>query len=83
MRATKVRSIVVVAVLVSVWTCSGWAQALRAVGFNVESGGARPEVVADLIAATHGVDTWGFAEVQDERWAVLRDPGRAGELLSG
>jgi hypothetical protein len=31
------------------------------VGFNVESGGARPNVVDDLIAAAQGVDLWGFS----------------------
>ena len=71
MRATWVRSIVVVAVLVSLWTGIGWAQALRVVGFNVEFGGARPDVVDDLIAAAQGVDLWGFSEVQDEIWATL------------
>jgi hypothetical protein len=37
----------------------------------VESGGARPDVVDDLIAAVQGVDLWGFSEVQDEIWATL------------
>jgi hypothetical protein len=40
------------------------------VGFNVESGGARPEVVDDLIAGAQGVDLWGFSEVQDQSWAT-------------
>jgi hypothetical protein len=43
MRTTRVRSIVVVALLVSLWAGAGWAQALRVVGFPVESGDARPE----------------------------------------
>jgi hypothetical protein len=47
--ATKRRMVVVIAVLVSLWTGVGWAQALRVVGFNVESGGAPPDVVDDLI----------------------------------
>src|ERR671910_2330987 len=78
MRATWVRSIVVVAVLVSLWTGIGWAQALRVVGFNVEFGGARPDVVDDLIAAAQGVDLWGFSEVQDEIWATLFAQAAAG-----
>jgi endonuclease/exonuclease/phosphatase family metal-dependent hydrolase len=40
------------------------------VGFNVESGGARPDVVDDLIAAAQGMDLWGFSEVQDAIWAT-------------
>jgi hypothetical protein len=71
MQATKRRIVVVIAMLISVWTGVGWAQALRVVGFNVESGGARPDVVDDLIAAAQGVDIWGLSEVQDEIWATL------------
>jgi endonuclease/exonuclease/phosphatase family metal-dependent hydrolase len=48
-----------------------WAQALRVVGFNVESGGARPDVVDDLIKEAQGVDIWGFLEVHDDVWAAL------------
>lgn len=51
-------------------TTAAWAEQLRGVGFNVESGGARPEVVATLIAATPGVDLWGFSEVQNEAWGI-------------
>jgi hypothetical protein len=47
------------------------SQDLRVASFNVESGGAVPEVVDDLIAATNGVDIWGFSEVQNEAWATL------------
>jgi endonuclease/exonuclease/phosphatase family metal-dependent hydrolase len=43
---------------------------LRVVRFNVESGGARPDVVDDLIAEAQGVDLWGFSEVQDASWAT-------------
>jgi hypothetical protein len=71
MSACGVRSIVMVAMLVSLWTCAGWGQALRVVGFNVESGGAQPDVVDDLIAAAQGVDLWGFSEVQDTIWATM------------
>jgi endonuclease/exonuclease/phosphatase family metal-dependent hydrolase len=71
MPATWVRSIVVVAMLVSLWTGAGWAQAPRVAGFNVESGGARPDVVDDFIAAAQGVELWGFSEVQNAIWATL------------
>jgi hypothetical protein len=71
MRMTKIRVFVVVAILCSVWAGPGWAQALRVVGFNVESGGAHPDVVDDLIRAAQGVDLWGFSEVQDNTWGLL------------
>jgi hypothetical protein len=70
MSATRMRAVVVVAIVISLWTGASWAQALRVVGFNVESGGARPEVVDDLIAGAQGVDLWGFSEVQDQSWAT-------------
>jgi hypothetical protein len=56
MSAIRSRAVVVVVMLVSLWSGAGWAQALRVVGFNVESGGARPDVVDDRIAAAQGVD---------------------------
>jgi hypothetical protein len=71
MRVIRIRLLVVGVFLLSLWTVLGWAQALRVVGFNVESGGARPDVVDDLIAAAQGVDLWGFSEVQDAIWATL------------
>jgi hypothetical protein len=71
MQASKMRSIMAVALLVSLWPGTSWAQALRAVGFNVESGWARSDVVDDLIAAAQGVDLWGFSEGQDPIWATM------------
>ena len=44
MRVAKRRA-GVVAVLVCLWTGLSWGQTLRVVGFNVESGGARPSEV--------------------------------------
>ena len=47
-------------------------QPLRVGGFNVESGGADVQVVADeVVAANAGIALWGFVEVQDEKWADL------------
>ena len=46
-------------------------QTPRVVGFNVESGGARPDVVDDRIEDAQGADIWGFSEVQGEVWATL------------
>jgi hypothetical protein len=71
MSMTKIRLFVVVAILCSAWAGLGWTQTLRVVGFNVESGGARPDVVDDLIAAAQDVDLWGFSEVQDAIWATM------------
>ena len=71
MQAIWIRAVIVVTMLASVWTGAGWAQALRVVGFNVESGGARPDVVDDLIAEAQGVDLRGFSEVQDAIWATM------------
>jgi hypothetical protein len=62
MRETQRRLVVVIAAPVSLWTGAGRVQTLRVVGFNVESGGARPDVVADLTAAAQGADRWGFAK---------------------
>jgi hypothetical protein len=70
MRVSQKRGVIVIAALVSLWTTAGWAQALRVVGFNVESGGARPDVVDGLIAAAQDVDLWRFSEVQDAIWAT-------------
>jgi hypothetical protein len=44
---------------------------LAVVGFNVESGGARPDVVDDRIVAAQGVDLRGFSEDQDAIWGTL------------
>ena len=71
MSMTKIRLFVVVAILCSAWAGLGWTQTLRVVGFNVESGWARPDVVDDLIAAAQDVDLWGFLEVQDAIWATM------------
>ena len=70
MSAAMRRIVVVIATLVSLWTGAGSAQTLRVVGVNVESGGARPDVVDDLIAGAQGVDLWGVSEVQDAIWAT-------------
>lgn len=47
------------------------AETLRVMGFNVESGGAAPAVVDDLIAVSQDVDLWGLSEVQNAAWADL------------
>ena len=47
------------------------AEQLRVIGWNVESGGARPEVLDNVIADMQGVDIWGFSEVQNSTWVDL------------
>jgi hypothetical protein len=51
MSVTRRRTVVVVALVISLWACRGWAQALRVVGFNVESAGVCSDGVNDLIQA--------------------------------
>ena len=69
------RWIIVVAVAVGVIVSGGFgasqAETLRVVGFNVESGGADPTVVDDIVARLQDVDLWGFSEVQNASWAQL------------
>ncbi len=42
-----------------------WAQSLTVVGFNVESGAANPNVIAEQIGPLDGIDLWGFSEVKN------------------
>lgn len=49
--------------------CQSGSQ-LSVVGFNVESGDADPNFIANqYIQSIPGVDLWGFSEVQDRAWA--------------
>jgi len=69
------RWVIVVAIMVGVVVTGSispsQAETLRVVGFNVESGGADPNVVDDLIARLQDIDIWGFSEVQNASWAQL------------
>jgi hypothetical protein len=47
------------------------SQRLTVVGFNVESGGAEPTILAEQLGPLQGVDIWGFSEVADESWAAI------------
>ena len=62
---------ITVGVVITGSVSASQAETLRVVGFNVESGGADPEVVDDLIARLQDVDIWGFSEVQNASWARL------------
>lgn len=70
-RNTRLGMAILIGLMALVVTATALAEQLRVVGFNVESGGARPEVVATLVAATPEVDLWGFSEVQDPTWGVV------------
>ncbi|MEB3212178.1 MAG: hypothetical protein VKL39_12525, partial [Leptolyngbyaceae bacterium] len=49
---------------------------LTVVGYNVESGGANPVVLAEqYIGPLDGVDLWGFSEVQNAEWLRLLEQG--------
>lgn len=51
---------------------SGGAQAetLRVIGFNVESGGAHPDTIAEQMLELGEADVWGFSEVEKFWWAM-------------
>ncbi len=53
------------------------AQQLTVIGFNVESGGADPQVIAATIAPIDGTDIWGFSEVQNADWAEMFEEAAA------
>jgi hypothetical protein len=57
-RHTRLRMVILGERVALVLTATALAEQLRVVGFHVESGDARPEVVA-----TPGVDLWGLSEV--------------------
>lgn len=59
----------VVAILVAASPPVVTAEELTVVGYNVESGGALAEVVAERIAEIDGCDLWGLSEVQGDAWA--------------
>ncbi len=46
-----------------------YAQELEVIGYNVESGGADPDIVAQRFIEIDGCDIWGLSEVQDQGWA--------------
>lgn len=57
-----------------------WAQTLTVAGFNVESGAASPNVIAEQIGPLDGIDLWGFSEVKNSTEArALRQGAEDGE----
>ncbi len=57
-----------------------WAQTLTVAGFNVESGAANPNVIAEQIGPLDGIDLWGFSEVKNSTDArALRQGAEDGE----
>ncbi|MEL6224268.1 MAG: endonuclease/exonuclease/phosphatase [Cyanobacteria bacterium J06627_8] len=57
-------------------TFNGEPTELTVVGYNVESGGANPMVIAEqYVGSLAGVDVWGFSEVQNAEWLRLLEQG--------
>lgn len=57
-----------------------WAQTLTVAGFNVESGAANANVIAEQIGPLDGIDLWGFSEVKNSTDArALRQGAEDGE----
>jgi len=52
-----------------------WAQTLTVAGFNVESGAASPNVIAEQIGPLDDIDLWGFSEVQNSTAARTLERG--------
>ena len=75
----KLWSWMAIATLAVVCACrplSSSQPTLTVVGFNVESGGASPTVIAkNFVAKTKGVDVWGFSEVDGEKAARILQQG--------
>ncbi|MGB3189236.1 MAG: endonuclease/exonuclease/phosphatase family protein [Limnoraphis sp.] len=65
----KSRSIPLFAVLLTLLGGCQSVTQLSVIGFNVESGDADPNYLADqYIQPIQGVDLWGFSEVQNQDW---------------
>src|SRR5688572_17551139 len=52
-----------------------WAQTLTVAGFNVESGAANPNVIAEQIGPLDDIDLWGFSEVKNSTEARALQQG--------
>lgn len=61
--------------------CTANNQQWQTISFNVESGDADPETIANTyIAPLQNIDIWGFSEVQNGRWAqILEAAAEKGE----
>lgn len=69
-----------VGLLAFVFSVPAWAQTLTVAGFNVESGAANPNVIAEQIGPLDGIDLWGFSEVRNSTEArALRQGAEDGE----
>lgn len=64
-----------VGLLALVLTLPAWAQTLTVAGFNVESGAANPNVIAEQIGPLDGIDLWGFSEVKNSTEARALQQG--------
>jgi len=59
-----------VALISFVLAAPTFAEEIRILSWNVESGGAQPSAVADRIRTMEGIDIFGFCEVSDYDWAL-------------
>src|SRR5512134_446311 len=64
-----------VSLLALVLAGPAWAQTLKVAGFNVESGAANPNVIAEQIGPLDGIDLWGFSEVKNSTEARALQQG--------
>src|SRR5688572_22456014 len=58
-------------------TGSAGAQQLKVIGYNVESGGAKPNFVKLRIEEADGVDLWGLSELQNDADAAIFEAAAA------
>ncbi|MCP4611469.1 MAG: hypothetical protein GY845_22375 [Planctomycetes bacterium] len=83
MYTSKKVLIIVIGCLLSV-AC--FADEMVVISWNVESGGADPDVVAGQMAAMDGIDIWGLCEVHGQPWAdqfeVGAETGESGDFTS-
>ncbi len=67
----------VVAIVAGMLPWGALAEDLTVIGYNVESGGAKAEIVARRIAEIDGCDLWGLSEVEGDNWVKLFEQAAA------
>lgn len=72
-----VRRLIPLALAVLVLTGQASAQTLTIAGFNVESGAASPQVIANQIGPLQDIDLWGFSEVRNANDGLILAQGAA------
>ncbi len=77
MSSRTIHRFILVPFLVLVAAGQAFAQTLTVAGFNVESGAANPQVIAEQIGPLRDIDIWGFSEVKNAGDASLLEEGAA------